>query len=124
MPELVRGYTHAAAPAVGAQPAATIAKAQRPVAIEEDVVAGCLPAYLQVGAQGSHGLRAEIDDAILEPFGLINAHTPGFEVEVSQSQAAHLAGDRRLRNNKGPGLHCFDIRAAWKHNNTSEEVKR
>jgi hypothetical protein len=91
MPQLVRGYTHAAAPAVGAQPAAAIAKAQRPVAIEEDVVAGRLPAYLQIGAQSSHNLRAEIDDAILEPFGLFNAHTPAFEVEVSQLQAAHLA---------------------------------
>jgi len=81
MPELVRGHTNAAAPSVGVQAAGAISKAQRPVAIDEDAVAGRFPARLQVGAQA----------------GIARRLLPGGGVGSTQSARDYRAGLSNLR---------------------------
>lgn len=56
------------------------------------VVAGRLPTYFQVGAQGVGRLHAETNHPVPKALGLLNPDAPPLQVEVSHSQATGLAG--------------------------------
>ena len=107
MAQLVRRSGHAAAPAVGAQPLVAVRGAERLVAVNEDFFRQRLgrAAHRQVGCERLGGGLAERNQAVLEPFGLLDAQPAPLPIDIRQAQAADLAGAQAaVQHEQEPGL--------------------